>query len=221
MREVSVIASFTAGLFSFFSPCIVPLLPGYVSYVACGEKKRRLWGLVSFVLGFSMVFVLFGASATLIGGFLRGNMFLFRKIGGAVVILFGIYQTGLVQSYFLSREYKAFKPGENTGLVSSFLLGISFAAGWTPCMSPILGSILVYAGMSDTAWTGMWLLGIYSLGLAMPFISLGLAVDRFFEFSKSINRYLPYIKITGGVILIIFGTLIYTGLITRVSSYFL
>ncbi|MDI6601049.1 MAG: cytochrome c biogenesis CcdA family protein [Thermoanaerobacteraceae bacterium] len=212
MGEVSVIASFTAGLFSFFSPCIVPLLPGYVSYVAGGEKEKRLWGLISFVLGFSIVFISLGASATLIGGFLRGNMLIFRKIGGVIVILFGIYQTGLIQSYFLSREYKAFEPGENTGLISSFLLGLSFAAGWTPCMGPILGSILIYAGMSNTIWMGIWLLSIYSLGLA---------IDRFFDIYKSINRYLPYIKIASGIILIIFGILIYTGLIIRVSSYFL
>lgn len=221
MGEVSVIASFTAGLLSFFSPCIVPLLPGYVSYVAGGEKGKRLWGLISFVVGFSIVFILLGASSTLIGGLLRGNMLLFRRIGGIIVILFGIYQTGLIQSYFLSRDYKAFEPGENTGLISSLLLGVSFAAGWTPCMGPILGSILIYAGMSDTVWMGMWLLGIYSLGLAIPFIALGLAIDRFFDFYKSINRYLPYIKIIGGIVLIIFGVLIYTGLIIRVSSYFL
>lgn len=213
-----VIFAFGAGLLSFLSPCILPLIPAYLSYLGGsaalveGEGSRR-WLLVRravlFVLGFSLVFILLGASATLLGSFLLANRELFRRLAGLIIIAFGVVATGLVPWARLYGEKRLAWQPRGQGEPVAFLLGLAFAMGWTPCVGPALASILVYAGSTETVRGGMVLLGVYSMGLGLPFIAAALLFERFAAFKNWFRRFLPRLSLVMGGILVVFGLLVF------------
>jgi cytochrome c-type biogenesis protein len=227
--QVSLIAAFLAGLVSFVSPCVLPLVPSYVTFITGlsfdeltaseqGPRVRRLTLIhsLAFILGFSLVFIALGATATATGQFLREHQDTLRIVGGILIVFFGVYLTGLIKIPALSRERKARLTEKPLGVLGSVLVGITFAAGWTPCIGPILASILLYASTAQTVGTGILLLSVYSLGLGVPFLIASLGMNTFLAASKGIRKQLHTIEVVSGVILIVFGL----ALVTNVFSYF-
>lgn len=225
LQEVSYIAAFIAGLLSFLSPCILPLVPGYISFISGmsledlngkeGRKKgsyiRVMASALFFVFGFSLVFILLGASATFIGQFLQENLVWFRRIGGLIVILFGLHMIGIINISFLNYQ-KKFQYGQNVSyhlFLTPLFIGFAFAFGWTPCIGPILAAILVYAGTQDTILKGITLLFVYSAGLGVPFLLTALMVSQFYQLTGKIKKYFHTIEWVGGILLILIGFLIF------------
>ncbi|MFI5323061.1 MAG: cytochrome c biogenesis CcdA family protein [Thermodesulfobacteriota bacterium] len=220
--QVSWIIAFLAGVISFLSPCVLPLIPGYVSMVSKmsfdeltggeteGKTGKILVPSLLFVLGFSFVFVTLGASASYIGTFLHENKVLLLRISGVIIILFGLFSMDIIKIPQLYRERRLFFAGGNLGLVSIFFLGIAFGFGWTPCVGPILASILLYASTSEGAGKGALLLFTYSIGLGLPFIITGLALSRALTAFGWIKRHYGMYKIIVGGSLIIVGILMVT-----------
>ena len=230
--QVSIFAAFLAGLVSFASPCVLPLVPSYITFITgvsfdelTTEDKtgriRRLTILhsLAFILGFSLVFIALGATATAAGKFLREYQDLLRQVGGVLIILFGLYLTGVLKIAALSREAKFRMTSKPLGLFGSVLVGITFAAGWTPCIGPILASILVYASTAKTVGTGILLLSVYSLGLGVPFFLSSLALNSFLAASKKIRGSLQAIEVASGVVLIAFGFLLVSNLFPMFVSF--
>ncbi len=230
--QVSLFAAFLAGLVSFASPCVLPLVPSYITFITgvsfdelTTEDKtgriRRLTILhsLAFIVGFSIVFISLGATATAAGKFLREYQDLLRQVGGVLIILFGLYLTGLLKIAALSREAKFRMTSKPLGLLGSVLVGITFAAGWTPCIGPILASILLYASTSEKAGTGILLLSVYSLGLGVPFFLASLGMNSFLAASKKLRGSLRTIEIVSGVILIVFGLALVTNLFRHFVSF--
>ncbi|HYE83340.1 MAG TPA: cytochrome c biogenesis protein CcdA [Clostridia bacterium] len=226
---MSLLLAFSAGLLSFLSPCVLPLVPAYITYItgstvadlSSGKAKlHTLYKSLGFVLGFSLVFIVMGASITSIGKLLISNMNIFRKIGGAVIVLFGIHITGIFKIKTLYYEKRIVPFEKLHSNISSVFVGMAFAAGWTPCVGPILASILIYAGSMETISMGILLLTAYSLGLAVPFILTAYAIGSFSEYFRKISRYLNAISIASGILLIIMGVLIFTNKIAVLSQYF-
>ncbi|MDD3439429.1 MAG: cytochrome c biogenesis protein CcdA [Clostridiaceae bacterium] len=229
MSNISLILAFSAGLLSFLSPCVLPLVPAYITYITgsaiadLNTGRARLYALykyLGFVLGFSLVFIAMGASITSIGRLFAGNMNTFRKIGGTLIVLFGIHITGLFKIKTLYYEKRLVPFEKLSRNISSVFIGMAFAAGWTPCVGPILASILIYAGSMETVTMGILLLAAYSLGLAVPFILTAYAVGSFSGYFKRISGYLNTISIISGVLLILMGILIFTNKIAALSRYF-
>jgi cytochrome c-type biogenesis protein len=229
VNQVSLLAAFLAGLVSFVSPCVLPLVPSYITFITgvsfdeltaaeAAPRVRRLTVIhsLAFIFGFSLVFIALGATATVTGQFLREHQDSVRRVGGVLIILFGIYLTGLIKIPALSRERKMTLTTKPWGVLGSVLVGVTFAAGWTPCIGPILASILVYASTAKTVTTGVVLLSVYSLGLGVPFFISSLAMNSFLAASKRIRGSLGAIEIASGVVLIVFGIL----LVTNLFSYF-
>ena len=227
--QVSLIAAFLAGLVSFVSPCVLPLVPSYVTFITGlsfdeltaseqGPRVRRLTLIhsLAFIFGFSLVFIALGATATATGQFLREHQDTLRIVGGILIVFFGVYLTGLIKIPALSRERKARLTEKPLGVLGSVLVGITFAGGWTPCIGPILASILLYASTAQTVGTGILLLSVYSLGLGVPFLIASLGMNTFLAASKGIRKQLHTIEVVSGVILIVFGL----ALVTNVFSYF-
>ncbi len=229
MNNVSLLLAFSAGLLSFLSPCVLPLVPAYITYLTgstvaeLSSGKARLhtvYKSLGFVLGFSLVFIAMGASITSIGKLLIRNMNVFRKIGGAIIVLFGIHISGVFRIntlYYEKRLVPFEKLGKNIG---SVFVGMAFAAGWTPCVGPILASILIYAGSMETINMGILLLTSYSLGLAVPFVLTAYAIGSFSEYFKRISKHLNTISVISGILLILMGILIFTNKIAVLSQYF-
>ena len=229
LSNISLILAFSAGLLSFLSPCVLPLVPAYITYITgsaiadLNTGRARLYALyksLGFVLGFSLVFIAMGASITSIGRLFAGNMDTFRKIGGTLIVLFGIHITGLFKIKTLYYEKRLVPFEKLSRNISSVFIGMAFAAGWTPCVGPILASILIYAGSMETIAMGILLLAAYSLGLAVPFILTAYAVGSFSGYFKRISGYLNTISIISGVLLILMGILIFTNKIAALSRYF-
>ena len=231
MNEVSYPLSFAAGVLSFLSPCVLPLVPSYLTFItgmsfeelssAENRKRTRLLTIsnsVVFVLGFSAVFLALGASSSLIGQWLFQYQDWIRIIGGVLVIIFGIFIAGFIRLDFLMKEKKFHLRGRPAGYVGTFAIGMTFAAGWTPCIGPILGSILVYASSQGSAAYGLKLLSVYSLGLAIPFLISSLAFNTFLSYTKVVGRYMRVIMIISGLILIAFGVLLLTNQVTELSA---
>jgi len=232
VNEVSLVAAFFAGVVSFISPCVLPLVPSYVTFItgvsfdeltsaSAAPRVRRLTIIhsLAFILGFSIVFVALGATATVAGQFLREHQDSLRRIGGVLIILFGIFLTGLVPIPALSRERKKQLTTKPLGILGSVLVGITFAAGWTPCIGPILASILIYASTAKTVGTGVVLLSVYSLGLGVPFFLSSLALNSFLAASRKIRGQLRTIEVASGVVLILFGVMLVTDLFPRFVSF--
>ncbi|SHJ98761.1 cytochrome c-type biogenesis protein [Clostridium amylolyticum] len=229
MNNVSLFLAFSAGLISFLSPCVLPLVPAYVSYMT-GESVQSnnkttdkfyiLYKSLGFVIGFSIVFVIMGASITSLGKLFIKNQMIFKRIAGILIIIFGLHTSGILKIKFFSKEKKFMNLGNSKGAFGSVLMGMAFAAGWTPCVGPILSSILVYATSMDTIGRGILLLILYSLGLAVPFVLTALAVDKLSSKLPKVTKHLKVVSIISGILLIILGVLIFTNKVGLLSNYF-
>ena len=224
---VSLSIAFFAGVISFISPCVLPLIPGYVSFI-CGttlneldlkSKKFILKKSLFFSLGFSLVFISLGATATFVGSFLLHNSQLLSIISGVVIIFFGIYLLEVISINFLNKNFGNYNLKFSNNLFFPFIVGIGFGFGWTPCIGPILGSILAYASMENSIYKGVLLLTFYSLGLAIPFVVSSLIIKKFLLISKKSRSYLSKIKKFSGIILLITGILIVTGQLQTIGFY--
>ena len=221
-----------AGILSFLSPCVLPIFPSYLSFVtglSLGElsgsvakaRARRaiILNSLCFIFGFSVVFISLGASFSLLGRLLFDYQQILRKVGGALIILFGLYIAGLLKLPFLMRNVRVDLTDRPAGYIGAFVVGVTFAAGWTPCVGPILGSILLYASTAKTAYTGILMLGAYSLGLAIPFFLSALALNRFLDYFDRFKRLMPVVSMAGGIFLVFVGTLLLTNYFTLLSAY--
>jgi cytochrome c-type biogenesis protein len=229
-ENVTLVAAFLAGFLSFISPCVLPLIPGYISFVsgaslddmrAGGLAARRqvLTRSLAFVLGFSVVFIVLGASASAIGTFISGKLNILTKIAGALIIVFGLHMMGVFRLAFLDNEKRAQTQRKPTGPLGAFLVGLAFAFGWTPCIGPILAGILVVAGSQETIGEGVLLLAVYSLGLGVPFLLTSIAIDRFFSVAAAIRRHYHAIEMVSGSLLVAIGVLIFTEQLTVIVRY--
>ncbi len=233
VNEVSLLAAFIAGLFSFISPCVLPLVPGYISFISGisledikkGEKQNKNAIIISslfFILGFSLIFILLGATATFFGSFLLEKAFILKKIGGVIIIIFGIHMSGIYRIKFLDYEKRVYSKTRPVNIIAGpFLMGLAFAFGWTPCVGPILAGILIYAGTQETVYQGILLLAVYSAGLGIPFLLTALAVNKFYLFSGKIKKHFKTIELIGGILLILIGGLILTDNFQRIITYFM
>ena len=233
MAEISYFYVVLAGLLSFLSPCVLPIVPGYLCFlagtsldkIASGEdasKERNVFYFaLSFVFGFSTVFILLGASATLLSGIVYEYLDILRVIGGIIIIIFGIHFMQIIQLPFLNRDTRYQIESYRPGIVGSYVIGLSFAFGWTPCIGPILGSVLSIAASSETVTYGIVLLMLYSAGLGIPFLLAAYAINGFMKFLSKIRNYIRVIEIFTGVLLVIFGILILTNRIQELAFFFI
>lgn len=232
ITNISLVAAFSAGLLSFVSPCVLPLVPSYISYITglsieqltdatvrSKFKKSIIVNALLFIAGFTAVFVSFGASASFIGQALITYQDHIRRIGGILIIIFGLYLLGVLNISFLKMEHRFQFRSRPVGYVGSFLIGVAFAAGWTPCVGPVLGTILLYASTTDSMLNGVLLLTSYSLGLGLPLFLTALGVDRFLAYFKQARLYLWGVSTVSGVLLIIVGVMIYANTLTMITSF--
>ncbi len=224
---IEIFLAFSAGLISFLSPCVLPLIPGYISYISGStlnellEKKSiNLFPIVLFTLGFSIVFISFGATATFLGSLVLDNSNTLRIVAGTIIIIFSLQIIGLINLKFLNYE-KRFLADKKSGVFSSILVGMAFGFGWTPCIGPILGSILAIASTEESINKGILLLSFYSLGLALPFILSGYLIQKFMIFSKNLKTKMNVINKTGGSLLLITGVLMITNQLQALGYYLL
>jgi cytochrome c-type biogenesis protein len=217
--EVHLSIAFLAGLISFLSPCVLPLIPGYISYISgtsfneLVKKKKNLIVIktIFFTLGFSLVFIALGLTASFIGKFFLTNSEIFRIIAGAIIIFFSLQLLGIINFKFMNKDVRIFTDQYSHNLAFPVLVGAAFGFGWTPCIGPILGSILTLAAIEANISKSIFLLSSYSLGLAIPFIIAGVLIDKFLYFSKNFRKYLSKITKVGGIILLLTGIAILTG----------
>ena len=216
-----------AGLISFLSPCVLPLIPGYISYISGSsineliEKKNiNLIPIILFTVGFSLVFIIFGAASTFLGQVLLQNSYELRIVAGLVIIIFSLHILGIINIKFLNYE-KRINTNISQNLFSPILIGMAFAFGWTPCIGPILGSILVLAATEESLSKGVMLLFFYSIGLAIPFILSGYLIQKFLIFSKNFKKNIKIVSRIGGFILLITGILIITNQLQALGFYLL
>jgi cytochrome c-type biogenesis protein len=240
MENVSLVAAFVAGFLSFISPCVLPLIPGYLSYIsgitveemrgASGggavalaappaARRRVLVTSLAFVLGFSLVFVSLGASASAVGQLLMEKLSLLGKIAGAIIIVFGLHTMGVLKIGWLYAEKRVQTRKKPAGPLGAVLVGVAFAFGWTPCIGPILAAILAVAAAQETVGQGVQLLAVYSLGLGIPFIATSLAINQFFAAFAKIRRYYHAVEIASGALLVAIGVLIFTNRFTIIAQY--
>ena len=222
-----LIIAFGAGLISFLSPCVLPLIPGYISYISGSslnelieKKKINLIPIILFTLGFSLVFVIFGAASTFLGQVLLQNSYELRIVAGLLIVILSLHIIGIINIKFLNYE-KRIQTNTNTNFYSPILIGMAFAFGWTPCIGPILGSILVLAATEESINKGIMLLISYSLGLALPFILSGYLIQKFLIFSKNFKKNINLVSKIGGFILLITGILILTNQLQALGYYLL
>ena len=226
--NTSLTIAFLAGLISFLSPCVLPLIPGYISYISGTtleklvkrKKSSIIIKTIFFTLGFSLVFISFGLTASFIGNFFLNNSNSLRVIAGIIIILFSFQIIGLVNFQFMNKEMRFFTNKYNDNLAFPLIVGAAFGFGWTPCIGPILGSILTLAAIDDGFDKGILLLSFYSLGLAIPFIISGILINKFLLFSKKLKKYISIITKIGGTILLITGIAILTNHL-QVFGFFL
>lgn len=248
-ENVSLIAAFGAGLLSFISPCVLPLVPGYVSYisgvsldqmrgpdsaVAAGAggaavavavgtpphvRRRILLSSLAFILGFSLVFISLGAVASAVGEFLRQHLAVFMRIAGAVIIVFGLHTMGILRIEWLYQEKRVHTTRKPAGLFGAMVVGVAFAFGWTPCIGPILTGILAFAASQETVGHGVRLLAVYSLGLGVPFFATALAMDRFMLAMGRIRKHYRKVELASGILLIVIGLLIFTNKFTVIAQW--
>ena len=231
-QNITLVAAFAAGFLSFVSPCVLPLIPGYISFVSgisveemradaapATSRLQIFLTSLAFVIGFSIVFVLLGASATAIGKFMFARLPLLSKIAGGILIVFGLHTMGVFRLAFLETEKRVHSQKKPAGPLGAMLVGIAFAFGWTPCIGPILGGILAIAGSKNSVGEGITLLAVYSLGLGIPFLLTSLAINQFFGAARKIRRYYHAVELTSGALLILIGVLIITGQLTIITRY--
>ena len=220
--------AFGAGFISFLSPCVLPLIPGYISYIS-GEslgdivekQKKIILKTVLFSLGFSLVFISFGATASFIGNILLENSNTLRIIAGIIIIIFSLQLIGILNLNFLNQEKRFQTKNYSNNLFFPVLVGAAFGFGWTPCIGPVLGSILTLAAVESSIGKGILLLSFYSLGLAIPFILSGYGISKFLAFSKNFRKNIKIVSVSGGVILLITGILILTNKLQALGYFIL
>src|SRR5215218_9124136 len=220
-----VAISFTAGLLSFLSPCVLPLIPSYVTFITGlsledVQKSRRaaLVHSLLFVLGFTLIFLAFGATATALGQLLLYQRAWITRIGGLLIIVFGLYMLGVFNISLFSRERRVHIANKPVGYLGTLLVGVAFGAGWTPCIGPILGAILAFTASAADLRHGLGLLGAYSLGLAVPFVAAALAVERFIGAFRRIRTHLAWVSRASGALLVCVGLLMMTSWFTRIAG---
>ncbi len=218
--SVGITIALTAGVLSFLSPCVLPLVPSYLSFVTGMsledlqegfDRRRVMVHSALFVSGFTLIFVLLGASATFIGSFLLYNSDWIARIGGVIIIVFGLHLMGVFRLLPLMSEKRVHLANKPAGYVGTVAVGIAFGAGWTPCIGPVLGAIMTMAASQEQVTAGMWLLFVYSMGLAIPFLLAALAMERFLRAFSRFRRFLPAIQIGAGALLVLLGILLVTG----------
>ena len=233
MTTLTPVAAFVAGTVSFLSPCVLPLVPGYISLISgvtleelqeeSLERKRLLrmvmMNSIAFIVGFSIVFILLGAVATKLGQLTRSYHSILTVVAGAVIVIFGLHLTGLLKIKALYADKRMHSLKGDPNLWGSFLIGFAFAFGWTPCIGPILSAILTLAANEESVSKGIALLAVYSLGLAVPFLLTSLGVERFLKFYGRFRRHLHKVEVTSGVLLIVLGLLIGFNKFTMLNNY--
>jgi cytochrome c-type biogenesis protein len=232
MRNVSMVVAFSAGIFSFLSPCVLPLFPSYLSFITGmsveqlqgpGGRGAERWRVIAhslaFIAGFSMVFVGMGASFSVLGQVLIERRDLIQQVGGGLIVLFGLYIAGVLPLGWLGRYKQIQLRSKPAGFVGSWLVGVTFAIGWTPCVGPILGSILSLAGTAETVTTGIALLGAYSAGLALPFLLSSLALGALLVAFRRFRPWIPVVERVAGVLLVAVGLLVLTNYFIVLNAY--
>jgi cytochrome c-type biogenesis protein len=233
MSEVTYPLAFLAGVLSFLSPCVLPLVPSFVSFItgisfedltSHGDRRRvrflTITNSLVFILGFSAVFITLGAFSSLLGNWFFKFQDAIRIGGGVLIIIFGLFITNIIKLDFLMKEKKFKLHGKPAGYIGTFLVGMTFAAGWTPCIGPILGAILLVASSQGSTAYGLKLLTVYSLGLGVPFFLSAVAFNAFLSSTKTIYRFMRPIKVISGVILILFGVILLTDNLGLITGYF-
>jgi cytochrome c-type biogenesis protein len=232
MEKVSLLMAFGGGLLSFFSPCVMPVIPSYVSFIT-GISFEELTGVQNrgnimkatlknslfFIAGFSLIFILLGASSSFLGELLSQYQGPIRMFGGVLIAVMGLYIMGVFKIGLLSREKRVHLRNKPAGLVGSFLVGVAFAAGWTPCIGPVLGSILVYASTAHSVASGVVLLSAYSLGLGIPFLITSLAINTAISFFSKMQRVMRVASVVSGAVLVAAGIMLFTGTLDMLSRY--
>jgi cytochrome c-type biogenesis protein len=225
-QTIGFFVAFSAGLLSFLSPCVLPLIPGYITFLtglsledAQRARRNALIHAALFVLGFSLIFLALGALATALGSFLFQYRDWISRGGGALIIVFGLYLMGLFNPGFLAQERRLHLADKPVGYLGSVLVGITFGAGWTPCLGPILGSILAYTASAADFNRGMLLLSAYSLGLALPFLLAALLLQHFLVFFSRVKKTMAWVSRISGAILVLIGVLMVTNKFTILASY--
>lgn len=226
LGDVSIPIAFGAGFLSFFSPCILPMIPVYIMYMTGTSieselYERRIKALnrtIGFVIGFTVIFMIMGTSASLIGRFFVRNRYLFSKISGILIIIFGLNMMGILKFKLLDMERRVSNPKSINNWFSSILMGMAFASGWTPCFGPVLGSILVMASGTDTVFNGVFLLLVYSIGMGIPFILTALFINIFSKFLERAEKIMIYLPKVGGLIMVIFGILVFFNKVIDISK---
>jgi cytochrome c-type biogenesis protein len=230
--HITIVGAFIAGLLSFLSPCVLPLIPSYITYItglsfadlqaehpSHKVRQQTIFHSLLFIGGFTAVFILLGASATYIGTYLQSHMGVMRKVGGALIIIFGVHVTGIFDLGILLGEKRINIHRKPAGYLGSFVVGVAFAAGWTPCIGPILASILMVAATEETVYRGIALLFVYSLGLGIPFFLSALAMHHFLVLFNRFKKYIRILEIVTGAFLIVVGVLLFTNYLTVLSRY--
>jgi cytochrome c-type biogenesis protein len=223
--------AFLAGLVSFLSPCVFPIVPSYVGFVTgltldelkdgdrAGARRQAAGHAALFVAGFSLVFLALGASASALGGVLRRSLPLLQQLGGAMIVVFGLYLLGVLKIPALMRERRMQLASKPAGKLGSVMVGVAFGAGWTPCVGPVLASVLLYASFEETMLSGMLLLGAYAVGLGIPFFLSAVALNWFLAGSAGVRRWLLPLERTAGAVLILVGALLFTGHFAALSAF--
>lgn len=229
MSEVTIWLAFFAGVVSFLSPCVFPLIPAYLAQLTGTDiannqvganRKLILSRSIGFIIGFTIIFLLLGASSTLIGQAFWSNRQLFEQIGGIIITVFGLQMMGIISIRMLLSEKKiSVKPRKSASFANSVLLGFLFGTGWSPCIGLVLTSILYLASQADTMWAGMSMLFIYSIGLGVPFLAVALLWSRSLDKMRRLNKWLPTIQKFSGGIMVAFGILLFTGQFSVISAY--
>ncbi|PAQ13537.1 cytochrome c biogenesis protein CcdA [Bacillaceae bacterium SAOS 7] len=228
MTDVGLLFAFTAGILSFFSPCVFPLLPAYVTHLTGGtienaqlqvERNKLITRSIGFVLGFSFIFIIMGASATFLGKIFMDYRWVVMQVAGLLIIIFGLQMAGLINIKFLMMEKKIQTDQKPKGMFSSMVLGMAFASGWSPCVGLALSSILLLASSSDTINQGMFLLTSYSLGMAIPFFLISIAISYSLKAMKRINKYLSKLSFVNGMIMVGLGLLVLSGQMQKISAW--
>jgi len=233
MADASIFTAFVAGLISFLSPCVLPLVPGYISIISgfsldqlkSQEQQKSALGTVvmnsvMFVIGFSITFILLGASATAVGQLLASQKLLFGRIAGILLIVFGIHLTGLYRINFLYQDKRFNNVSKPRGLFGALVLGLAFAFGWSPCIGPMLATVLGLASEKDTVGQGVFLLAVYSAGLGIPFLITSLGFNQFLSFYSKFKRHFHTMEVVSGVLVIAIGLLFVTNKMTILNSWF-
>ena len=225
---IGILVAFVAGVASFLSPCVLPLVPSYLSFVtgvsledlqAGVDRGATLVHASLFVAGFTVIFLLLGATASFLGQFLLQYEVWIPRIGGVIIIALGLHLTGALRIAPLLRERRVHLSDKPAGHIGTLVVGMAFGAGWTPCLGPVLGGILTFTSTTEAFRSGMTLLGGYSAGLAIPFLVSAVALDRFLPAFQRFRRFIPVVEVASGVVLILLGVLLVTGSLTVLTAY--